>query len=89
MDLFDEVFQYLKTVSPEMLVTHDGYLKRFILTKPKSFDVENNLNTILKKHRFNGKLAIKERGGYLNIVYCFEYGLDDPELMRYFEELEN
>jgi len=43
MDMFDEVFQYLRTVSLEMMVTHDGYLKRFILTKPKSLDVENDL----------------------------------------------
>jgi len=88
MDLFDEVFQYLKTISPEMLVTHDGDLKRFILTKPKSLGVENDLNTILKKHHFNGKLTIKERDGYLNVIYCFESGLDDPELMKYFKELE-
>lgn len=90
MDMFDDVFQYLKTISPEMMVIHDGYLKRFTLTKPKKEhpDIENNLNNILKKHNFKGRLAIEEQCGYIKIVYCFEYGLSDPELIRYFEELE-
>ena len=93
MDMFDEVFQYLRTVSPEMMVTHDGYLKRFILNKPKpaSSDTSNitdSLNIILQKHNFKGKLAVKEQCGYIKIIYCVEYGLKDPDLIKYFEELE-
>ena len=86
--MFDDVFLYLKTISKEMMVTHDGYLKRFILTKPHTQhpNVEGALNTILSNHRFKGKLAVKEQYEYIKIIYCFEEGLSDPELIKYFDD---
>lgn len=87
--MFDDVFLYLKTISKEMMVTHDGYLKRFILTKPRTqhSDIEGTLNTILGNHRFKGRLAVKEQYGYIKIIYCFEEGLRDPELIKYFDDI--
>ncbi len=88
MDMFDDAFQYLKTVSPEMMISHNGYLKRFILTKPKKRipDVASNIDAILQKHDFKGKSSVTEKYGYIQVIYCFEPGLTDPELLNYFEE---
>lgn len=92
MSLFDQTFQYLKTVSNEMMVTHDNELKRFILTKPSKNatleEVEKKVKEIQDHNKFKGRTLIKEEYGYLKIIYCHEEGLDKPELQKYFIELE-